>query len=110
MKRKGTKDVKALFPLGSSITLLPNHVIDENKGIVSGYKDKSLLITYEGEEYKCSDPVLITCYGKTEAWASRETAKDFFIEGMMACEGSERERYTNIFLGLESGLITCSDE
>ena len=110
MERKNTKDLEALFPLGSSITILPKQLADDNTGIVSGYKNKALMITYGGEEYRCTDPVLITCYGETTAWASRKTAKEFYIQGMLACEGSERERYTNIFLGLESGLITCSDE
>lgn len=39
----------------------------------------------------------------------RKDAIDFYLEGMMACEGSEAERYTNIYLQLLEGEIVCND-
>lgn len=39
----------------------------------------------------------------------RKDAIDFYLEGMMACEGSEAERYTNIYLQLLEGQMTCKD-
>lgn len=35
---------------------------------------------------------------------------DFFFQGMMASEGSEQQRYTNIYLKLQLGMEVCSDE
>ena len=56
------------------------------------------------------DSVKITCYGETKIWDSRQDAIREFIEGMVCCEGSEKERYTNIYLQLISGCKECSDE
>ena len=55
------------------------------------------------------DLVEITCYGKTETM-ERQAAIDLYREGVIACEGSERERYTNILMELELGYKKCSDE
>ena len=54
--------------------------------------------------------VTTVCYGKTETWDSREDAIKFFLEGMNSCEGSERDRYTNIYLKLIAGDAVCSDK
>lgn len=53
----------------------------------------------------------ITCYGKTKRYpeSKREAMKQEFRMGMLACEGSEKDRYTNIFLDLVSGAKACSD-
>lgn len=55
-----------------------------------------------------NETVTITCYNKTEEM-KRKDAIDFYLEGMMACEGSEAERYTNIYLQLLEGEIVCND-
>jgi hypothetical protein len=34
----------------------------------------------------------------------------FFFQGMVASEGSEQQRYTNIYLKLQIGMEICSDE
>ena len=60
-------------------------------------------------QVKCSDPVKVTCYGETKTW-ERKDAIAFFLKGMMWCEGSERERYTNIYLQLIDGAKEASDE
>lgn len=57
-----------------------------------------------------SEKVTTICYGKKTEWHSREEAENFFLEGMLACDGSEKERYTNIYLQLKEGRSTCSDE
>ena len=33
----------------------------------------------------------------------------FYLEGMTACEGAERDRYTNIYLQLLEGRTVCED-
>lgn len=52
--------------------------------------------------------VEITCYGKTETM-ERQTAIELYTQGVMACEGSERDRYTNILIDLKMGYKKCSD-
>ena len=55
------------------------------------------------------DMVTVTCYGKTEKM-SRKDAMKFYLECMMMSEGAERDRYTNIYLGLISGETNVCDE
>lgn len=58
---------------------------------------------------KCEDPVQVTCYGQTKTW-ERKDAINFFLEGMMSSDGSERERYANIYCQLVAGYKIVSDE
>lgn len=53
----------------------------------------------------------ITCNGKTKRYpeSMREKMKHEYMMGMLSCDGSEKDRYTNIYLDLESGAKTCSD-
>jgi hypothetical protein len=53
----------------------------------------------------------ITCYGETKTYSEsqRKEMMQFYLEGMASCEGSEQERYTNIYLALASGLEHCKD-
>lgn len=50
------------------------------------------------------------CYGKKDTWQSREEALAFFLQAMDGSEGSEQERYSNIYLQLCLGMTQCSDE
>ena len=55
------------------------------------------------------DIVSIICYGKEEQM-ERNKAIKLYEEGMLCCDGSEKERYTNIYLDLINGLKVCRDE
>ena len=44
------------------------------------------------------------------AWDSRTEAKDYFLDGIFASEGSERERYAFIYAKLILGYDYCTDE
>ena len=55
------------------------------------------------------DKVTTICYGQAREWDNRWDAIDFFKEGVMACDGPEKERYTNILLKLLAGETLCSD-
>lgn len=55
-----------------------------------------------------NDIVTITCYGQTEKM-KRQEAIDFYLEGMMCCEGSEAERYSNIYFQLLEGKTIIHD-
>ncbi len=50
------------------------------------------------------------CYGKEESWESRKTAEQFFLRAMVGSDGSERERYTNIYIKLQMGMTVCTDD
>ena len=53
--------------------------------------------------------VKVICYGKEEVWESREEALNFYLKAIAGSEGSEKERYSNIFLELCAGLKVCTD-
>ena len=57
---------------------------------------------------KKNDVVTITCYGVTKKM-NRKDAIEKYLEGMMCCDGSERERYTNIYCQLIAGETVCND-
>lgn len=54
--------------------------------------------------------ITTVCYNQEEKWESREEAMEYFLEGMRNSEGSERERYTNIYFDLMDGKDYCTDE
>lgn len=55
-----------------------------------------------------NDTVTIVCYGKKKTM-TRQEAKAFYLACMYGSEGSERERYTNIYLDLVAGMDYCTD-
>lgn len=55
------------------------------------------------------DSVTTVCYGKEQLWDSRDDAIEFFSQAMAASEGSEHQRYYNIYAKLLSGEKTCID-
>ena len=64
------------------------------------------------EKSKMEGTFTITCYGSTKTYRESERAKMMkeFMEGMAMCDGSEQERYTNIYLDLARGAKECTDE
>ena len=54
------------------------------------------------------DLVKITCYNRTETM-EREDAIAKYVEAMAWSDGSERDRYVNVYLGLISGATEVSD-
>lgn len=56
------------------------------------------------------DKVVIICYNQAEEWESRKQAIAFYKECMFNSEGSEQERYVNIFQQLEEGQDLCIDD
>ena len=55
------------------------------------------------------DIVTVLCYNKEKQYTRAEALKEF-REGMIYCDGSERDRYTSVYLGLEAGLSYVDDE
>lgn len=56
-----------------------------------------------------SDGVITVCYGKEEKWDERKDARHYFLEAMMNTEGSERERYANVYFKIIRGFDYCTD-
>lgn len=56
-----------------------------------------------------NDVVKIICY-KRESEMNRQDAIREFTEGVMVCDGSERDRYMNVLLDLMAGKTVCRDE
>ena len=52
--------------------------------------------------------VTIHCYNQVEKM-KRNEAIEKYMDGMLCCEGSEKERYTNIYLQLIEGKSVCYD-
>jgi hypothetical protein len=56
------------------------------------------------------EKIKTVCYGREDTWESREEAETFFLQAMAGSEGSERDRYTNIYLKLQMGMTCCTDD
>ena len=54
--------------------------------------------------------VKTVCYGEERIWDDRAEAVAYFMDAMFGSDGSERERYTNIYQKLLMGLEVCSDD
>ena len=53
--------------------------------------------------------IQIVCYNEVERWHRRSNARKFYYEGVMCCEGSERDRYVEILRQLDAGLDVITD-
>ena len=53
--------------------------------------------------------VVTVCYNQATVWKSRKAAAAFYREGVMACDGCERERYMNVLLDILDGNAVCDD-
>lgn len=58
-----------------------------------------------------SNTFTITCYGKTETYpeSQRKKMTKEFKTAMLSCDGSEAERYNNIYQDLLAGEKECMD-
>ena len=56
------------------------------------------------------EKIVTVCYGKRQEWLSRKKAEVYFLECMLATEGAEKERYTNIYSKLVLGETFCKDD
>ena len=57
---------------------------------------------------KLDEQVRIRCYNQWETMTRRE-GMEKYLEGMRCCDGSERERYQNIFFALLDGEMIATD-
>ena len=54
--------------------------------------------------------IITVCYGKKEEWESRKQAMDSFMEAICGSDGSEQQRYVNIYVKLKCGMNYCTDD
>ena len=122
---KEVERLKNQYPVGTRIVL---RKMDDDqappvgtKGTVKGVDDIGSLIVkwdngcglnvaYGVDEVEKLDSVTTVCYGQERVWDSRTEAKNYFLEGLFATEGSERERYAFIYAKLILGYDYCTDE
>ena len=117
--------LKQQYPVGTRVIL---RKMDDcqappigTKGTVQGVDDAASLlvkwdngcglnVVYGVDEVENLDGVTTVCYGEEKVWDSRKEAKDYFLEGLKATEGGERERYATIYTKLILGKNYCTDE
>ena len=122
---KEVERLKNQYPVGTRIVL---RKMDDDqappvgtKGTVKGVDDIGSLIVkwdngcglnvaYGVDEVEKLDSVTTVCYGEERVWDSRTEAKDYFLDGIFASEGSERERYAFIYAKMILGYDYCTDE
>lgn len=66
-------------------------------------------LVHNRDKYWILQTVTVVCYGQKEVWDSREEAMAYYLEGMMACDGSEADRYRSIYCQLADGARVASD-
>ena len=54
--------------------------------------------------------VCVVCYNQPELWKKKRDAMDFYEEGWRSCDGSEAERYSNVWYKLSRGYKMATDE
>lgn len=125
IRPKQFKDLREKFPTGTRVELVRMDdpqappigtlgtvgAVDDMGTIHVRWDNGSRLGVVLGEDHvKKVDTVTTICYGQKRVWDSREEAAGFFMEGMIATEGSECERYTTIYSKLKAGMEVCSDD
>lgn len=112
------------YPIGTRVELVRMDDFQAppigTKGTVRGVDDagsimvrwdtgSGLSIAYGEDQCKKLATVKTICYGEEQVWDCRSDATTHFIRAMAMSEGSERERYTKIYMELMSGLDVCTD-
>ena len=126
--REQVKQIRNEFPKGTRVELVS---MDDRqapppgtKGTVIGVDDTgSLLMRWDNgsglnvvygedvvQKLQPEKTVKTICYGEERVWESRKAAMDFFFEAMMGSDGSEKQRYTNVYTKLLMGWEVCSDD
>lgn len=123
--KKTVEEYRRKYPEGCRVELLAMEDFQAppigTKGTVRGVDDAgNLLVKWDNgsslnailgvDKVRKLDAVTTVCYGETKIWDSRKDAADYFLMAMAGSEGSERDRYSNIYTKIIIGENVCSDE
>ena len=100
-------DDKQAPPIGTVGEVI--HVDDIGTIHVKWENGSTLGVVPGADKIKAVDKVITVCYGNRRVWQKREDAVAFFQDCIQNSEGSERDRYTNVYMALLSGLGVCRD-
>ena len=84
-------------------------VDDAGSVMVRWDNGSGLSAVYGADIVERLDTVTTVCGGVERIWDSRKEAADFFLEAVASTEGSECERYANVYAKLLSGAAFCTD-
>ena len=85
--------------------------VDDTASLLVRWDNGSGLNVVYGEDIvRKVAAVKTVCYEKTDEWNTREEAEQFFLRAMASSEGSECNRYVNIYTQLKMGKEVCTDE
>jgi hypothetical protein len=125
IKKQQLEALRRNYPVGCRVELLQMDDIQAppigTHGTVDGVDDiGSIMVSWDNgsglsvvfgvDSVKKLDSVTVICYGKSKLWDDRKEAERFYFEAMNSTEGSERERYSNIYCDIISGKEVCKDE
>lgn len=105
----------SITPNGNNIYWTASN--DDYKGLHLKYREhnygsKEIYITQEySKNINMLKPVDVICYNDITHFARRITAMNFYENCMINSEGSERERYTNVYLSLKNSTnkLVCDE-
>ena len=101
-------DDKFAPPKGTRGTIVG---IDDAGSIMTHWDNgSSLSLLEDADDFHIVYGPTTVCYGEKRNWKTLDEALEFFLEGMMNSEGSERDRYATIYSKLQSGLLFATDE
>lgn len=122
--KEKTESYRRRYPAGCRVELVsmddPKAPPIGTRGTVRGVDDAgNILIDWDNgsslnaiigvDIIRKIDTITTICYGEKQVWDSRQEAADYFLQAIAGSEGSECERYANIYSQLISGKNTCSD-
>ena len=104
LKRKGGREVK------SNVYALEDFIYDLNNGITVSENNEDEYKVVPVNEAENNNVAYVICYGTLEIWPDKDSAREYYEEGIAMSEGAEQQRYGNIAFALYKGSNFGDDE